>query len=301
MNLITVVIPVFNRSLALRRCLNSLTCQTFSNFEVTVVDDGSTEDIRLVCSHFTESLQITYFKIPNSGSPSVPRNFGATKASTNWLIFLDSDDYFLPSALESFVNQLCLKSNLDVYHCSVYDKYSSELFLNTNHYIRFSFREVIARGNKISLSSLVLRRSAFMNTAGFQASIFSGLKRLRWEDYHLTISLSKSNLVYYFNASPQVVIDKDDSYGNRLNRLRTGLIHFRSKVHKHSLPFWYYKSLFIRVLERTSLIYAVILFLKILPRLLCAFIQVSFYSLRAFCVSRLHISIYHSSQIIKTH
>jgi glycosyltransferase involved in cell wall biosynthesis len=92
--LISVVIPVYNRTWELQRALQSLSVQTVRNFEVIVCDDGSTEDVRSVVDSFTASLRITYRRIDNSGGPARPRNVGIGLAQGEWISFLDSDDWW---------------------------------------------------------------------------------------------------------------------------------------------------------------------------------------------------------------
>lgn len=91
---ISVVIPVFNRSLELRRALESLARQTARDFEVVVCDDGSTEDIRAVLVPFENQIEVRYQRIQNSGGPARPRNVAIALARGEWIAFLDSDDWW---------------------------------------------------------------------------------------------------------------------------------------------------------------------------------------------------------------
>jgi glycosyltransferase involved in cell wall biosynthesis len=92
--LISVVIPVYNRSWELRRALEALARQTEQNFEVVVCDDGSTEDIRAVVATFEHQLDLQYQRIENSGGPARPRNVAIGLARGEWIAFLDSDDWW---------------------------------------------------------------------------------------------------------------------------------------------------------------------------------------------------------------
>lgn len=92
--LISVVIPVYNRSWELRRALESLARQTARDFEVIVCDDGSTEDIRAVLTMFENQMEVRYQRIENSGGPARPRNVAIGMARGGWIAFLDSDDWW---------------------------------------------------------------------------------------------------------------------------------------------------------------------------------------------------------------
>lgn len=94
----SVIIPVYNRPDEVDELLQSLTSQSFKNFEVIIVEDGSSVPCETVTQKYAELLQISYYSKPNSG-PGQTRNYGAERASGDYLIILDSDcilpeDYF---------------------------------------------------------------------------------------------------------------------------------------------------------------------------------------------------------------
>ena len=84
------IIPVFNRPDEVDELLDSMTRQTLRNFEVVIVEDGSTVDCRSVVEKYSERLDVKYHAKPNSG-PGQSRNYGAERAVGEWLIVLDSD------------------------------------------------------------------------------------------------------------------------------------------------------------------------------------------------------------------
>ncbi len=84
------IIPVFNRPDEVEELLESLTRQSVKDFEVLVVEDGSSIPCEEVCRKYEERLDLHYFKKPNSG-PGQSRNYGAERAKGEYLIILDSD------------------------------------------------------------------------------------------------------------------------------------------------------------------------------------------------------------------
>lgn len=97
----SVVIPVKNRSRLLYRSLLSLREQSLQDFEVVVVDDGSTEDIGLVVELFND-LDITLLRLPEGAAGAcAARNAGSDAARAPYIAYLDSDDLFLPDKLRS--------------------------------------------------------------------------------------------------------------------------------------------------------------------------------------------------------
>lgn len=101
MPLVSVIIPTYNRPEMLRLTLESVHNQTFSDFEVLVIDDGTPHsENETLCRKFPK---VQYFKIENSGGPSKPRNFGIQKANGKYVAFVDDDDLWLPHKLEKQV------------------------------------------------------------------------------------------------------------------------------------------------------------------------------------------------------
>jgi glycosyltransferase involved in cell wall biosynthesis len=101
----SVVIPTYNRSGFIVNCLLSVLKQSFTDFEIIVIDDGSTDNTKELIEKLTEKEQrIRYFFISNS-ERGLARNFGWKKATGKYIVFLDSDDQFLASHL-SHLHQL---------------------------------------------------------------------------------------------------------------------------------------------------------------------------------------------------
>lgn len=101
MPLISVIIPTYNRAQSLSSAIQSVLEQTFENWELIIVDDGSTDfTSELVSSHLSDS-RISYFNQENSGV-SAARNFGVKMSKSEWLVFLDSDDTLTSDALDCF-------------------------------------------------------------------------------------------------------------------------------------------------------------------------------------------------------
>jgi glycosyltransferase involved in cell wall biosynthesis len=90
---VSVIIPTYNRADLLSRAIKSVIAQTYTNWELLVVDDGSTDNTKEVVKEFIKKdKRIKYLWEPNSGSPSKPRNFVAKNAKGEYIAFLDSDD-----------------------------------------------------------------------------------------------------------------------------------------------------------------------------------------------------------------
>lgn len=97
---ISIIIPTYNRGHLILETLESVFAQTYQDFEVIVVDDGSTDNTEQILSKYME--RIRFFRQENSG-PSVARNLGIFNAKGAHIAFLDSDDLWYPSKLEKQV------------------------------------------------------------------------------------------------------------------------------------------------------------------------------------------------------
>lgn len=92
-DLISVIVPIYNIQDCLRRCVESICRQTYSNLEILLVDDGSDDGTEKLADELAkEDGRIRVFHKPNGGSSSA-RNMGIDKAQGKYLGFVDSDDY----------------------------------------------------------------------------------------------------------------------------------------------------------------------------------------------------------------
>ncbi|HCN52089.1 MAG TPA: glycosyl transferase family 2 [Chryseobacterium sp.] len=102
---ISIVVAIYNRKDELFELLTSLTQQTDPEFEIIIVDDGSSIDLKPTISNFEESLDIKYFRKDNSG-PGLTRNYGAARAANEWLVFVDSDVIVEKDYIEHIKNDI---------------------------------------------------------------------------------------------------------------------------------------------------------------------------------------------------
>lgn len=97
---ITVIIPVYNVEKYLEKCVKSIINQTYTNLEIILVNDGSTDKSGIICEELSKSdHRINTFKIDNSGV-SFARNFGIDKSTGDYIVFVDSDDYVSDNMIE---------------------------------------------------------------------------------------------------------------------------------------------------------------------------------------------------------
>lgn len=154
----SVIIPTYNRAELLKRALQSLVAQTCKDFEVIVCDDGSTDHTTEVVSEFRKDLNIKYVWEENWGGPARPRNNGIRAASSEWICFLDSDDWWYPNKLRVVYNYLD-KADLIYHDLDIY-KAGRKTFrkLKARKLKPPVFIDLMIKGNSIWTSSAVVKK-----------------------------------------------------------------------------------------------------------------------------------------------
>lgn len=111
--LISVIIPSFNRAGIIERAIKSVLAQDYENWELILIDDGSTDETGKIVLPYLNDPRISYFSQANAGVSSA-RNHGARVARGEWLIFLDSDDELTADALSQFYGAVSADQGLRV-------------------------------------------------------------------------------------------------------------------------------------------------------------------------------------------
>ena len=102
-DLISIVIPTYNRSAELKRALKSVLSQTYKNFEVIVVDNNSIDNTDTMLKNLNDQ-RIRLLKINNNGIIAASRNMGINASNGEWIAFLDSDDWWHSNKLEKVIH-----------------------------------------------------------------------------------------------------------------------------------------------------------------------------------------------------
>lgn len=136
--MINVIIPAYNCSKTLGRTLASLVAQTDIDFEVIIVDDCSTEDIKPIIDDYTNKLNIIYIRNEKNLGCGMSRQVGIDNATQKFITFLDSDDMFMPYAVETFNALIKENPDIEYLHSHFYEQLTINgdpaLFLTKNNY-----------------------------------------------------------------------------------------------------------------------------------------------------------------------
>lgn len=149
MALISVIVPVYQAEKLIRRCVESVLRQTFEDWELILVDDGSKDSSGRLCDAYaTEDKRIRVLHQENAGV-SAARNVGIEASSSEYIAFLDSDDYIEPNMLELLVDAMC-SSGADTAGCGNLYLYPDgrlvpEALLSSGLYIGEDIKKAIVR------------------------------------------------------------------------------------------------------------------------------------------------------------
>lgn len=122
--IISIILPVHNTSPYLEECLNSILNQSFKDYELICVDDGSSDNSYEILKKYEKI--ITNCKVIHQENQGVAtaRNLGLKNVTGDYIVFIDSDDYIKPNYLEKLYNEIC-RTNSDVVICNFYRYYEN--------------------------------------------------------------------------------------------------------------------------------------------------------------------------------
>ncbi|MCK5831203.1 MAG: glycosyltransferase [Methylococcales bacterium] len=213
----SIIIPTFNRRTLLERALKSVYKQTFSDFEVIVVDDGSTDNTdKMIKDLFPK---VRYLSQTNTGVSSA-RNKGIDVALGEWIAFLDSDDEWLPLKLENQIS--LLKSKPDYKICHTEEQWvrdgqkvnQMKKHKKTGGWIFPQCLPLCA----MSPSSIIIHNSIFSELGYFDTTLPA------CEDYDMWLRITAQHPVLYIDE-PQII--KYGGHDDQLSKKHWGMDKYR--------------------------------------------------------------------------
>lgn len=167
--LISIVIPTYNRARDLDRALQSVLAQTYSHWEVLVVDNHSSDNTDDLIKRCNDS-RIQLFKIHNDGVIAASRNLGIKQARGEYVAFLDSDDWWTPKKLEESLKYLEQGADVVYHDLFLATKSGQRLFwrkARTRDLKSPVFDDLIINGNALNNSSVVASHKLLNEINGF--------------------------------------------------------------------------------------------------------------------------------------
>lgn len=114
---ISIIVPVYQVEKYIRQCIDSILAQTFTDFELILVDDGSKDNSGKICDEYAEKDKRIRVIHQKNSSAATARNNGMDKATGNYFAFIDGDDYIVPTMLECLYKTI-LEEDADIVACN---------------------------------------------------------------------------------------------------------------------------------------------------------------------------------------
>lgn len=211
-DLVSVIIPVYNRKKLITRAIKSVLSQTYKNFEIIIIDDASTDETKKVVVEFNDIILLDN---KNKPGPAGARNTGIEFAKGKYLAFLDSDDYWAPDKLQKQITAM-QKENIQFSFTGVsFENYSGDNDFNIPEK-GFIFKELIQK-SFICTSSVILKKEVTQKTGLFDENIFGT------EDLDLWLRVAFSFQALYIQE-PLVTYTRNDDAIMTLSGKREGQV-----------------------------------------------------------------------------
>ena len=217
-SLVTVVIPTFNSEKYIVKCIESVILQSYSNLEIIIVDNFSTDNTLSIIENFKDK-RIKLFQIKNFGVIAVSRNFALNNANGKYVAFLDSDDYWHKNKVEICIHHLNYTNSSLVYHNLLIDNGNSQIIgLKKGRKISFlKIYNLILRGNCIWNSSVVINFSLIKN----KMLISQSTNLIGAEDFHFWLRIINLNdKICFINENLGHYTLHTNSVSNTVNQRR---------------------------------------------------------------------------------
>ncbi len=228
---VSVIIPTYNRAKLVCRSIDSILAQTYRNIELIVVDDGSTDDTLAVLSKYGDQIKVIE---QANGGVSKARNVGLKAATGDYIGFLDSDDYYLPTKIEEQVSYLCDHFNIDIVLCNWQYIWVHDETIDLEFKLKCSMKNIL---NEILWKDIyglfppivpLFRRQCLEKVHEFDTT----LAVREEQDFWLRMALAG----YQFGMIEKILcvyVDSKDSKGKNLDRVEGAMMRILNKVFNH--------------------------------------------------------------------
>ena len=195
--LVSVIVPTYNRESEVLKSIISVLEQTYTNLECIVVDDGSTDNTEKLLLEINDS-RLRYIKLEHNSGPSIARNTGIRESRGNYIAFNDSDDLWLPDKLKIQMEKMKSEDEIGMVYCSyTYDKNGKEMKIPSDRYEGFQLEGYIFdslwQNNKIGTPTILVKRECVDVCGGFAENLHS------LEDWEFVLRISDKYKIAYVN------------------------------------------------------------------------------------------------------
>jgi glycosyltransferase involved in cell wall biosynthesis len=222
--LVSVIIPIYNRTDLLLRAVNSVLNQTYDNLEIIVVDDGSTEEIEGVLDTLDDD-RIHYIRQTTNSGVSTTRNVGIRLAHGEYVAFLDSDDEWFEHKIERQLSDLIDRGEdyqISYHAADFYKDADSRVVGRSTFDKEGNILQYVLEGNCVGIVTMFMKRDYVLSVGGFD-------ERFRGhEDWEFLIRLAE---YYKFRYVDEMLARIHIHKGSKLSREYDKYAHYRKLLY----------------------------------------------------------------------
>lgn len=247
---VSVIIPTYNREKTILRAIHSVLNQTYTNLEVLVIDDGSTDGTAALVNSI-EDERLKYVVLEQNGGPSNARNVGVQMAEGEWIAFQDSDDCWHENKLEKQIEYVEKNPQYSLIYCM-----SMNYFLNGNTLVvppaplpdvmEGNMLHTLLERNVVDTPTMFMKRECFLTVGGFDVTY----KAL--EDWEFMVRFAKA---YEIGFIPKVLMDSymlNDGVSSNLGAYYEGRCKMLGQYKAEMMQEGVLESVMMDILERAQ-------------------------------------------------
>lgn len=160
---ISIIIPVYNAEAYIHKCVESILNQSYKSFEIILINDGSTDNSGSICDEYAKKDNRIIVQHKVNGGVSSARNKGIDMASGEYILFVDSDDWIEPNALEILLTHINMNNSDVIIFSLVTDLFSNDKLIK-------SYTKGFYKKHEISVQELRSNFLYYLNSSGLHPS-----------------------------------------------------------------------------------------------------------------------------------
>ena len=235
MDLVSIIVPTFNRLFDLKLAIQSVNNQTYKNIELIIIDNFSDDGTKEFISSL-KSPSIQFYQVKNNGIIGLSRNFGINKARGKYVAFLDSDDKWSNDKLELSIQAL-KDNNADFLYSNFLEVSNGfELKIRVKNISSDPLNFLLSSGNPIATSTVVLKRDILKEDCFFSED----RDKVAWEDYYLWLKIAENGYKFCkLNRFSSMLTKNENNLSNNSIILKNNKVVSKYLYDRYSIkPGW---------------------------------------------------------------
>lgn len=210
----SIIIPTYNRAHLITKTLDSILKQTYTNYEILIIDDGSTDNTKEIIKPYLKH-NVKYYRKENA-ERAAARNFGTNLAQGDFINWFDSDDIMLDNHLIMANNFINSHEQTDFFHLSYRIENPNGEILNTFNLENGIINQQLYKGNFLSCNGVFVNRNVALENPFNESRELSAS-----EDYELWLRLASEYQLFHVNQHTSIIIQHDERSVLSLRQIET--------------------------------------------------------------------------------